>query len=373
MANLTWSVGSRWLRWDPHLHAPGTLRNNQFGDDWEAYIRKIEDAQPAPHALAITDYFCIRTYKEMLRRRQAGALQHIPLVFPNVELRLTIETKERSGVNLHLLVCPDDPEHVTRIEEKLSQLRFRYLEAWYPCSEDGLKRLGRAHRRDLALPDGAALSEGANQFKVELSDVRRLFDEDQWVRANVLVAVAAGNDGLAGIAPDASFRAQREELGRFANVVFSGNAKDRSYWLGHHPDFASNGQTPKPCLHGCDSHQLDEVLEPPERRRCWIRSEPTFDGLRQTLIEPERRVHIGEDAPLSSSPGDVIRSFKLRNAPWVRNDELLLNEGLVTIIGAKGSGKTALAELLAFAAGAEEVEPSPASFIAKAGRSSSRR
>ena len=101
-----WSVGSIWQRWDPHLHAPRTLRNNQFGNDWDEYIRRIEGAQPAPVALGITDYFTLRGYKELLKRRQAGALQAVKLLFPNVELRLTIETKERQGINLHLLVCP---------------------------------------------------------------------------------------------------------------------------------------------------------------------------------------------------------------------------------------------------------------------------
>jgi hypothetical protein len=28
-----WNAGSPWLRWDPHLHAPGTLRNNQYPKD----------------------------------------------------------------------------------------------------------------------------------------------------------------------------------------------------------------------------------------------------------------------------------------------------------------------------------------------------
>ncbi len=41
-------------------------------------------------------------------------------------MRLTIETRERQGINLHLLVYPDDPDHVSRAEEKLAQLCFRY-------------------------------------------------------------------------------------------------------------------------------------------------------------------------------------------------------------------------------------------------------
>jgi energy-coupling factor transporter ATP-binding protein EcfA2 len=366
MTKQSWSQGSLWLRWDPHLHAPGTLRNDRFGNDWEGYIRRIEEAQPPVFALGITDYFTLRTYKEVLRRRQAGAFQAIPLIFPNVELRLTIETKERQGINLHLLVCPDDTAHVERMEEKLAHLRFRYREEWFPCSDDGLRRLGRAHRGDPSLPDEAALREGANQFKVELSDLRKQFDEDLWMRENVLVAVAAGNDGLAGIAKDASFRAQREELGRFANIVFSGQPSDRSYWLGEHPDFLANGHTPKPCLHGCDAHSLESVLKPVDDRRCWIRGDPTFDSLRQTLVEPQRRSYIGELPPQGPAGPDVIRALQLRKAPWVENHDLKLNDGLITIIGAKGSGKTALADLLAFAAGSD-LEPGPASFIPKAG------
>lgn len=367
MTELRWSLGSRWLRWDPHLHTPGTLRNNQFGSDLDDYIKRIEETIPTAVALGVTDYFTLRGYKEVMRRRQAGALQSVPLVFPNIELRLTIETKNRQGINLHLLVCPDDPDHVVRMEEKLSRLCFKGRDDLFSCTDDSLRRLGRVHRGDANIPDEVAMQEGANQFKVDLNDVRGLFEQDPWIRNNVLVAVAAGNDGLSGIAKDASFRAQREELGRFAHIVFSGQPSDRVYWLGQHPDFKLNGQTPKPCLHGCDAHAMEAILAPQLDRRCWIRGEPTFDGLRQTLVEPERRVHIGDMPPLGPHAGDVIRTLRLRNAPWVENKCLILNDGLVTIIGAKGSGKTALADLIAVAARADEVEPGPASFIAKAG------
>jgi energy-coupling factor transporter ATP-binding protein EcfA2 len=63
----------------------------------------------------------------------------------------------------------------------------------------------------------------------------------------------------------------------------------------------------------------------------------------------------------------VIRSVEIKNAPWLRNKVIELNDGLVTIIGAKGSGKTALAELIAFAADGNDSQPGEASFIKKAG------
>ena len=213
----------------------------------------------------------------------AAQLPTVELVFPNIELRLTTETRTGKGINLHLLVSPDDPDHVITMEEKLSRLTFRYLDMQFPCSDDGLRNLGRAQPGKQSLSAEAALKEGAAQFKVELSEVRALFQKDAWVRANVLVAVAAGEDGLAGIARDSGFRAHREELGRMADIVFSASPGDRTYWLGGHPDFKTNRQTVKPCLHGSDAHVVARVLQPDQDRRCWIRGSATFDSLRQTL------------------------------------------------------------------------------------------
>src|SRR5581483_206113 len=148
-------------------------------------------------------------------------------------------------------------------------------------------------------------------------------------------------------------------------IIFSAQPSDREFWLGHHADFASHGYEPKPCLHGCDAHQVAEVLEPVGQRYCWIRSEPTFDGLRQALAEPDRRVHIGPTPPAGASPAQRIQSISVDNAPWFPSTTLELNDGLVTIIGARGSGKTALADLLASGASAVEDDPGTASFLAK--------
>lgn len=366
MTKRSWSVGSVWQRWDPHIHAPGTLLNDQFGGDWPGYFAAIANARPEPVALGITDYFTLRAYKATVANRPAGSCPFVKLIFPNVELRLSLQTRDGAGVNLHLLVSPDQTDHVRRMEEALASLTFRFRGNPYPCTDEGLKRLGRAHANDEKLPDEPALSAGANQFKAELTEVRNLIETSEWLRNNVMVGVAAGKDGLSGLAADASFKAQREELGRFADFVFSGLASDRTYWLGEHPGFKADAQSPKPCLHGCDAHEIARVLEPHLDRRLWIRGEPTFEALRQTLLEPERRVFIGPEPPTGAQSDEAIGSLSVAPAPWLKSTDIRFNAGLVTIIGAKGSGKTALADLLALATEADEVEPGPASFIAKA-------
>jgi hypothetical protein len=65
--------GSRWHRWEPHVHAPGTVLNDQFtGEDaWGRYFKAIEDASPAIRALGITDYSYISGGLESTHIRQA--------------------------------------------------------------------------------------------------------------------------------------------------------------------------------------------------------------------------------------------------------------------------------------------------------------
>lgn len=368
MPNLDskWKIGSTWMRWDPHVHAPGTLRNDQFGNDWTGYIHRLETADPAPVALGITDYFTLRSYEKVFEKRQQGALSKISLIFANVELRLNMQAKSGAGVNIHLLVSPDDPRHVVLMKERLARLSFKFNGEPYPCSDEGLARLGRAFKNDPGLNEETALSEGANQFKVSFNDLHDLYLNDEWLQKNVLIAVAAADDGLSGLSGDSGFAATRQEIAKFSQIIFSGNPAERKFWLGGHTDFEKLAYIPKPCLHGSDAHKLDQVLQPTESRYCWIRAEPTFEGLRQTLAEPERRVHIGEAPPVDTLAGDVIQKVKFSNARWMKQPELSLNPGLVTVIGARGSGKTALADLVAFAAESDDDPPGEASFIAKA-------
>jgi hypothetical protein len=367
---MSWSIGSTWHRWDPHIHAPGTLKENQYGapdDDavWERYFATIREAQPACFALGITDYFVPRGYRLFVERGGRTQLPGI-FVFPNVELRLKTRTEKGHAPNVHLLISPEPPDHLAVITSKLASLTFTFGGEEFRCTEDDLRRLGRAIQRDPSLNDEAALRAGAAQFLVDHDSFAKL-KHDAWIHRHVLFAVAAGNDGLGGLKADGAFKAHREELGRIADVIFSGSPSERRYWLGDHPDAAQRISGVKPCLHGSDAHGFDSLLAPEQDRRSWVRGSPTFDGLRQTLIEPRRRVHIGAVPDSTRSSGNVIAKLRLLNAPWFAPNEFLLNDGLVTVIGARGSGKTAFADLVALAANACDEEASTASFIQRAG------
>ncbi|MFY3157904.1 TrlF family AAA-like ATPase [Achromobacter xylosoxidans] len=365
--------GSIWHRWDPHIHTPGTALNDQYAgtDPWEAFLGAIEASSPPIRALGITDYFSIERYEQVVGEKRRGRMPGVGLIFPNVELRLGIETAKASAVNIHLLFSPQDTDHVERIKRFLLEFEFSYLGESYRCQRSDLIRLGRAHKPTLT-DDEAARSEGANQFKVNFDQLRQALAKNEWIKKNALIAVAGGEkDGTSGLRDaTASFAAQRKNVEGLAHIIFSANPKQIRFWLGKESVSVSELENQyngcKPCLHGSDAHSLTKAGQPDGDRRCWIKGDLTFDSLRQTCIEPEERVFIGAEPPRGALDSHTINSVSVTNAPWIANGAVDLNAGLVAVIGARGSGKTALADLIAAGGLALSPHLNERSFILRA-------
>lgn len=350
MAN--YGIGSVWRRWDLHVHTPETALANEFGD-WEEYLSAVE-TQTEVTVIGVTDYYSITNYERMLRERAKGRLSNIDLLIPNIEFRITPQTGKNKGINLHLLVSPDDPAHVTRINEALGRLTFKFREGTYSCLPDQLCRLGREFN-PIIREDHVALSTGVNQFKIDFTTIREWLNREPWLKRNSLIAVAAGSDDGASGLRDDGFQAMRLEIMSFADIIFSARPNERQFWLGKSPagiEPVRHLRGPKPCVHGSDAHQIDKLFKPEYNRFCWIKADTTFEGLRQILLEPEERVWIGEAPPSSHDYSRVLRSVTIQNSDgWFDEAPVEFNQGLVGVIGAKGSGKSALADLIAFAAG----------------------
>ena len=347
------ALGSTWRRWDLHIHTPDTILNNKF-EEWDEFLAAIE-GQDAVSTLGVTDYFSITNYSRLKQHKEAGRISGIDLLIPNIEFRIAPPNDNARAVNIHFLVCPDDPDHEAEILNALGRLSWQYGGRNYSCLPDQLIALGRAFD-PAAVGDRAALRAGVTQFKVDFTGLRNWYHSEPWLHANSLVAVAAGDDGLSGFQQDGAWAGYREEITRFSQMVFSGRPGERDFWLGRRDpnDLETIRRLGgfKPCIHGSDAHEIGRLFRPDQDRFCWVKADPTFEGLKQILYEPEDRVYIGPTPPILHDEARVIRSVALsRSGDWFDEVEIPLNASLVSIVGQKGSGKSALADLVAYAAG----------------------
>jgi energy-coupling factor transporter ATP-binding protein EcfA2 len=364
--------GSLWHRWDPHLHAPGTLLTDQFKGNWTTYLDRIKNSSPTVKALGVTDYFSIGTYQSVRQRFLNGELGPVEFIFPNVEMRLDIKTEKKLPINIHLLFSPEDENHEQEIVRILAQLKFEYRDRSYACTIPELAALGREHLGQGNVDESVARRTGATQFKVSLTDIRTLFRQERWLRRNCLVAVAgSSNDGTAGLQGDDSYAATRCEIERFADIIFASTPSQVEFWSGRNPKFDRDYvertyRSLKPCLHGSDAHKEENVANPALERFCWLKGDLTFEALRQGVIEPQDRLWIGRTPPYHSQPAVLISEVATGETPWIENSMVELNPGLVAIVGARGSGKTALAEIIAKGAHAAGAGEGESSFLRRA-------
>lgn len=377
--------GSRWLRWDLHVHAPGTLLNDQYkggseDEKWEQWLQAIEACEETV-ALGVTEYFILDTFEKVWSLKKAGRLSNIELLLPNLEFRFDPPNDKSRAVQFHLLLDPDIADNIALAKQHLSELKFRFSEnSSYPCSREGLRDLGRASlrnernsRESHAQFERRCLEEGAKQFKPSLGEfIRWLSDRDRWFRERTIVVMARGKDG-ADYRED-GWQAVRDRAYALCDALFSSSSTDRDYWLGKKQGTEGDRERyrlPKPCIHGSDAHSFEKLLRPDFDRKCWIKAEPTFRGLRQILIEPEERVHIGPTPPRPHDSGKIASHLRIEHPDGAfPASPVPFHPGLTAIIGQRGSGKSALVELLAFAANADPRHDGktadPTSFLARA-------
>lgn len=372
-------AGSQWRRWDLHVHTPESKLGTSFvGVSWDSYLDSLEASAKAAGiaAIGVTDYMSIDGYEKIFLARndvEKPRLTSVLLILPNIELRAMPPTRDGKALNIHILVDPADPDHIAKIKRALRSLRVSYASAEgnqsYGCVREELIEFAKAQNPNLQ-DDEQAYKFGIQQFKPSYQQILDWLEGEGWLKNNSLLGIANGKDGISGLPAD-GFSATRDQLLKFSNFVFSGNPNDRVYYLGQKPGISPDEvvrmyKSLKPCLHGSDAHEIAKLFKPDDDRFCWIKSDPTFEGLRQVLWEPECRVNIGATCPQVSDSSRIIEEIKIgNNKGWFSESSIKLNSGLVAIIGEKGAGKTAIADFIAFASGVSMDVKSQSSFISK--------
>ena len=334
--------------------------------------------------IGITDYFNIANYKKVLSYlnelvinpkfddAQKEKIKDI-FILPNIELRVLPVTDSGRLVNFH---CLFNPDYVSSLDDDFfNSIHMSIGNDEYHMNETGLKKLGLSK----GASNETALQNGIESFVVSPSDLINLFKKKPNLRKNTITIVSNSNkDGNSAYQKHYDFFEKvdktsleeiRKSIYHLSDLIFSSNKKDKDYFLGKKRNAGGNiidddktvinkcGSL-KGCIHGSDAHTENELFSPANELFCFVKSDPTFDGLKQVLIEPEERLFIGKTPPIFEKVKnnrtkyikgiaiDWTDSYDGKHGKWFKKVNLELNPELVAIIGNKGSGKSALADII---------------------------
>lgn len=384
MSTQEYTRGSEWRKWDLQVHTPFSELNNGFGSDFRSYAKQLLEkaASEEVAVVGVTDYFTIEGYttlRKLLKDEAAltelvgndlAAKSHTILFLPNIELRTSIIVRDPKGqdsrVNFHVLfsdsVEPDDIE-----EHFLRELKFTAEanpdskdERWALTAKnlsDLGKRLKDQHAR---FRDYSDLFVGMMNAVVDHSEVSSILEGKPSIFKGRYLLCLPCDEDLSKCSWNGQGHLARKLLIQKSHILFSANEGTRDFALGRKhamaDEFKVEFKTLKPCIHSSDSHTFDSLFRPDENRHTWIKADPTFEGLRQLLNEPEDRVFIGETPPSKARaarrPTRIAASVEIKKTPSATISEkwfdtsIPINSELVAVIGNKGSGKSALSDVL---------------------------
>lgn len=375
------TTGSIWQKWDLHVHTPASYhwdgqRFDGLGPQQkDALCKDVIDAMNATDVVAfcIMDYWTFDGYlilREYLSRNPAATTKRI---FPGIEVRIVapVNFKLNSHVLLSDEVLPEDLGHF------ISHLKLS-APGGKPPTRQNLIEAAKSYDQDKLKTHGCKpedRGDDAKMLKLALETV--LISRDSLREAMELVGLErclliqpyGTNDGMDKL--DWKQHPYTDsELMKWADCFESRKQTEVDLFLNRKSSanesfiatFQENlGGYPKPVFSGSDAHNLQKYGVYPSNRATWLKAQPTFKGLKQVCHEPSLRCHIGERPDklqhVESNPTKYIRSLSLKKIDgssltdehWFHDKEVAMNPGLVAIIGNKGSGKSALADILALA------------------------
>ena len=393
MPNPSLERGSLWHKWDLHTHGPASALNNQFpklsdgSPDWDKYLEALGQIIDTP-AVAITDYFTVESYCKVQEIKQAGKLPHIEIVLPNIEFRIDKIINTKNGprrLNYHVLFS--DEVSAQDIEEHfLQEIKFQYegdpqrQDLSLSVRRQNLEMLGKRLKAEHApFNDGRSDFEiGCMNATVKPEDIKEVLqNKEQIFGGKYLILLPEEHMSLMDW--DGQDHHTRKVLLQNADGILSKNPKTKHWAMGSGDPlvaikFIKEFKSLKPCVGGCDAHTLETLGKPDLNRFCWIKFDLTFEGLKQVLYEPKECVYFGEAPPNLKNDYQVIESVSLSgSADWFGDITVPLNSDLVSVIGPRGSGKSALAEMIAIACGSNVFRPGvdvSDTFLAKASKRS---
>lgn len=380
--------GSEWRLWDLHIHTPASFfwKGQKFTGEptdpanyalVDEMIGALNAAEPA--VFALMDYWTFDGWFALKNRlKQTGAPKLEKTVFPGVELRIC---SPKGRLNAHMVFsdCASDQDlkdflngmKLEGIEKPLSKAAL--IEYARSLTTDKLRKHGY-NKSEVTANEAEALKAGCESAELKLDPYREALKA---LPSGLAVGFMpfSTNDGLAAIDPMEHY-AYALSLFKFSTIfevrddakwnAFVGNKTPRNARFFDAFQEALGNQ-PRLPVSGSDAHCFVGVPgdndrrgygDYPSGRGTWIKADPTWQGLLQAIKEPAKRCFIGSVPPkvekVATNRTFYIDRVELKKVAgsvlpdkWFDGASISLNQDLVAIIGNKGSGKSALADVLA--------------------------
>ena len=328
----TYPEGSIWRKWDLHIHSEASDGNGTA----KQIIGKAKEKNIA--VIAITDH---HTAKKVDELKLEGEKEGIAVI-SGIEFRTEYGQK-----SVHMIGLFPDYYGKTKLDSKaLHELVLSPLN----LSETQIISKGRGKKPGMT--DTEAFREGIFLVQVPFKEAANIIH-----KYGGLVVVHAGSksntvEELKHVGSAIkNVRELYDCLGVVKEELFQEDYIDICEIRKENDnEHFYCSEFNKPSIVGSDAHDYKDVGS----KSVWIKADPTFEGLRQIKYEPEPsvRVYIGDIPPESKDINRVISSIQICNSKeWFDDIEILLNPDLVSIIGPKGSGKTALADIIGLVGG----------------------
>ena len=308
--------GSEWRKWDLHIHTPASY-------DWDKKcketVKDIIDKAIAEKlsVIAITDHHTVKGIDDVVKAVNGKDLT----VLPGVEMRT-----DKGNKGIHIIgVFNSSVTSKTIYDKLLCPLNL---------SENDVKKKGNG--------------QICCNFEEACQKIHEL---------GGLVLLHAGNKSSSIEQLDSDVRAVlKKDLAFLVDIFEVSNEKQVD---DYHKIVFPKIKREFPCVitsDACDRSKLKykdgHSTEVIGKSFTWIKADPTFEGLKQIIYEPRDRVRIQKNNPEPLKSFYSINSLKISNGNINRNLSIEnvgipLNRNLVSVIGGKGSGKTALLDLIA--------------------------
>lgn len=299
--------GSEWRKWDLHFHTPSSYDYKDKSISNEKIIEILKEKEIS--VIAITDHHIIDVTR-ITELQKLGKIEGIT-VLPGIEFRAELGGSE----SIHYIGIFSD-----RLNEQ--QLNDIWIKLQSSCK--------------ITKTDIESIGGDAN-IQCDFKETSNLIHE-----LGGLVTVHAGSkantfENITNSLPDKI--AQKIGLVKgFIDIFELGKEIDQISY--NEKVFPSLGFR-IPMIICSDNHKITEYIV---KQNLWIKAQPTFEGLKQIIYEPEERVKIQKEMPEAEKLDNLMiekvtfTSSENRFTP----EPIYFNKNLNVIIGGKSSGKSIL-------------------------------